>query len=153
MTSALRAYADRRMAACLLLGSRRRCRWSSSATTSSTGCARRSSTWRRSAPWGPSPRRTRSSSRGAAPRPVRAAVLDRRRGWLLIAQVLLVVAIGAMAALDPRGSIGVAAAVATVVAFLGATQDVAIDAWRTDTIEVERQAAGAASYVTGTGSA
>jgi MFS transporter, PAT family, beta-lactamase induction signal transducer AmpG len=76
-------------------------------------------------------------------------LLDRRRGWLLVAQILLVVTIAAIALVDPRASLGTAAAVATAVAVLGATQDVAIDAWRTDAIETERQAAGASSYVTG----
>jgi PAT family beta-lactamase induction signal transducer AmpG len=58
--------------------------------------------------------------------------LGRRRSWLILCQVLLVFTFFALAASDPRVSIGTFALIAVIGAFASATQDVAIDAWRID---------------------
>jgi PAT family beta-lactamase induction signal transducer AmpG len=58
--------------------------------------------------------------------------LGRRRSWVLLAQLLVAAALVAMAIVGPTGPGGLAAigALALVVAFASATQDIAFDAWR-----------------------
>ncbi len=56
--------------------------------------------------------------------------LGLRRGWMLVTQLCLFLAIGTMGSLDPLGDTRVIAAMAALVAFLSASQDVAIDAYR-----------------------
>ena len=58
--------------------------------------------------------------------------LGRRRGWVVLAQSLVAAGLFAMAAIGPHGPGGLAAigALALVVAFASATQDIAVDAWR-----------------------
>lgn len=73
--------------------------------------------------------------------------LSRRRGWILLSQVLLIVTIGVMGSLDPRRAPWVLAAMAFVVTFLGASQDIATDAYRTDYLPEEQRASGTAIYV------
>jgi PAT family beta-lactamase induction signal transducer AmpG len=75
--------------------------------------------------------------------------LGRRRGWMLITQLGLVGAVIAMAAADPASDTGLVAQLAILIAALSATQDVAIDAWRSDVLRHEERAAGSAAYVLG----
>jgi len=56
--------------------------------------------------------------------------LGLRRGWMLFAQVGLMLSIGLLGQIDPLADTGVVAAVAVVIAIFSATQDVAIDAYR-----------------------
>ena len=56
--------------------------------------------------------------------------LGLRRGWMLFAQVGLILSIGLLGQIDPLADTGVVAAVAVVIAIFSATQDVAIDAYR-----------------------
>lgn len=58
--------------------------------------------------------------------------LGRRRGWVVLAQLLVAAGLFGMAAIGPHGAGGLAAigAMALVVAFASATQDIAVDAWR-----------------------
>ncbi len=58
--------------------------------------------------------------------------LGRRRGWLLLCQVLIAITFVALSMTDPAVAIGTFALVAVVGAFASATQDVVIDAWRID---------------------
>ncbi len=71
----------------------------------------------------------------------------RRRGWLLAAQGVLMIAIAGIGLVDPVSSPVLLAAIALVVAFASATQDIAIDAYRVERLEVSKQAAGVAGYV------
>ena len=76
------------------------------------------------------------------------ARLGRRRGWLLFAQLGVVAALLAMAAFTPdRLQAFVLATVA--VAFFGATQDIAVDAYRIEIAPVEEQGALVATYSLG----
>lgn len=59
-------------------------------------------------------------------------VLGRRRGWLIITQVALLIAIAVMAFGNPAVNPYLLAGLGLLVAFLSATQDIAIDAYRTD---------------------
>ena len=75
--------------------------------------------------------------------------LGRRRGWLVITQILLLIAIASMSMHDPALGLRLLAANALIVAFLSATQDVAGDAYRTDVLHHREMGAGAAIWVLG----
>jgi PAT family beta-lactamase induction signal transducer AmpG len=75
--------------------------------------------------------------------------LGRRRGWLVIMQVALLVAIAAMAVHDPRTGLQMLAVNALVIAFLSASQDIVGDAYRTDVLEEREMGAGATTWVLG----
>ena len=84
----------------------------------------------------------------AAP-PLGLARLGRRRGWLLAVQPLLALACLGMAFSDAATAPVVTVAAAGVIAFLSATQDIAIDAWRIETFPSRMQGAANAAYVWG----
>ena len=75
--------------------------------------------------------------------------LGRRRGWLASIQPPLMVAIVALGFTDPATAAGVTAAVAVAVAFLSASQDIVIDAYRIEILEEQDQGYGFACYVWG----
>jgi MFS transporter, PAT family, beta-lactamase induction signal transducer AmpG len=75
--------------------------------------------------------------------------LGRRRGWLVVTQVGLVLAIGAMALQNPQQALSLIAVNALIIAFLSASQDIAFDAYRTDVLEEREMGAGAAVAVLG----
>jgi len=75
--------------------------------------------------------------------------LGRRRGWVLITQLLLLVVIATMALHDPRTGLKMLAINAIVIAFLSASQDISLDAYRTDVLETREMGAGAAVFVMG----
>jgi len=76
-------------------------------------------------------------------------ILGRRRGWLLITQVLLLVAIAAMSLHDPTTGLRALAFNAILIAIFSASQDIAGDAYRTDILEDRELGAGAAIWVLG----
>lgn len=79
--------------------------------------------------------------------PVLTRWLGRRRAWLVLTQLLLIVAIALLASCNPHASpIGVAIA-ALLVTTASATQDIVIDAFRVESLPESEQAAGMASYV------
>jgi MFS transporter, PAT family, beta-lactamase induction signal transducer AmpG len=79
------------------------------------------------------------------PIPLFTAHLGRRRGWALAIQPLLAVAILALGLADPRSAPGLTALCALAVAFLSASQDIVIDAYRIELLRPEEQGAGAAA--------
>ncbi len=76
-------------------------------------------------------------------------LLGRRRGWLIVTQLALLVAIALMARLDPSSAPLALGALALGVAFLSASQDIAVDAYRADVLEARERGLGAAVSVTG----
>ena len=54
----------------------------------------------------------------------------RRRGWMLLAQLVVAAGLVAMALTGPRAGLSTIVTLAVVVAFASATQDIVIDAWR-----------------------
>lgn len=70
--------------------------------------------------------------------------LGRRRGWGITIQILLIAAIVALGLCNPKHNLAVMAALAVVVAFLSASQDIVIDAWRVEILDADQQAPGAA---------
>ena len=71
----------------------------------------------------------------------------RRRGWLLLSQLLLIGAIVFLGFCDPSASPLIVAIGALLVATASATQDIIIDAFRVESLSESEQAAGMASYV------
>ena len=57
-------------------------------------------------------------------------VLGRRRGWMLITQIALLVCIPFFGAFEPRADLWTIAWLAAIVAFLSASQDIVLDAYR-----------------------
>ncbi|MGD0158321.1 MAG: MFS transporter [Terracidiphilus sp.] len=70
--------------------------------------------------------------------------LGRRRGWGVTVQILLIGAILALGLCDPKRNLPQMAALALLVAFLSASQDIVIDAWRVESLNRDDQAPGAA---------
>lgn len=81
--------------------------------------------------------------------PALTRVLGRRRAWLLVSQLGLIVAMVAMASSSPATAVATTGAFAVCVAFASATQDIVIDAYRVELLEPDEQAAGAAVAVFG----
>lgn len=75
--------------------------------------------------------------------------LGRRRGWLLLTQIALVVAIAVLALVDPAGSLKVVAIAGMSVAFISASQDIVADAYRADVLRDGERGPGAAVFVSG----
>jgi PAT family beta-lactamase induction signal transducer AmpG len=73
--------------------------------------------------------------------------LSRRRDWMLATQVGLAFGVAALGCLDPTAVPVWVAGAALVVAFLSASQDVVIDAYRTDVLLPRERAAGVAVFV------
>jgi PAT family beta-lactamase induction signal transducer AmpG len=76
-------------------------------------------------------------------------LLGRRRGWIMLCQLLLVAAIAAMAVNGFSGGVTLAAVLLTLIAFCSASQDIAIDAYRTDLLESGETGPGAAAAIMG----
>jgi PAT family beta-lactamase induction signal transducer AmpG len=82
--------------------------------------------------------------------PVLHRLLGRRRSWMLLGQVGIAVGLLNMAQLSPeQGHLGIVAAIALLVAFSSATQDIAVDAWRIEAAPVTLQGVMAAAYQLG----
>ena len=81
--------------------------------------------------------------------PGRLRRLGRRRGWLMAIQAVLVGASLVLAVCDPNKSLFLVLLAASAVAFLSATQDIVVDAWRIETFAPANQGAALASYVWG----
>lgn len=75
--------------------------------------------------------------------------LGRRRGWMIISQFCLMVAIGAIAAISPNELLWLFGVLAFMVAFLSASQDIAFDAYRADILRPSERGLGAALSVFG----
>ena len=75
--------------------------------------------------------------------------LGRRRGWIVITQLILVIGISAMAFSSPREGTLLLAGLALMVAFASASQDIVIDAYRTDLLHEQERGVGAAVSVMG----
>ena len=83
------------------------------------------------------------------PLPLLTRWLGRRRSWLLLAQSGVMLGLVGMACLNPQEALEPVVWCALLVAFSSATQDIALDAYRIESADVQRQAALAATYQTG----
>ncbi|MEO8079148.1 MAG: MFS transporter [Caldimonas sp.] len=75
--------------------------------------------------------------------------LGRRRGWLVVTQLALAGALAWMAATPPAAALGAFALLAGLVAFLSASQDVVVDAYRTDVLPAGERGLGSSLTVLG----
>jgi len=79
--------------------------------------------------------------------PLFTRALGRRRGWLVLSQLLLIGSILLLALTDPARSPLFVALGALLVATMSSTQDIVVDAFRVESLPESEQAAGMASYV------
>ena len=75
--------------------------------------------------------------------------LGQRRSWILAAQLVLAAALAGMALLTPTASFAMFIVFNGIAAFAGATQDVAIDAYRVEIAPLEAQGGLASTYTLG----
>ena len=75
--------------------------------------------------------------------------LTRRRGWLLVSQIALMLAIVTLGGHNPLDSLTVTAFLALLVSFTSATQDILIDAYRREALTESQMGFGLSLYSTG----
>lgn len=75
--------------------------------------------------------------------------LGRRRGWMLISQLLLMLAIGAFSVVRPAESPWIVAFLAVLVSFFSASQDIVVDAYRRELLRDEELGLGSSLAVNG----
>ena len=75
--------------------------------------------------------------------------LGRRRGWLLIAQVALLLAIAGLGFAQPKENPWMLAFAAFLVTFFSASQDIVVDAYRREDLPDEELGLGSSLYVNG----
>src|SRR3990167_9349012 len=73
--------------------------------------------------------------------------LGGRQGWILITQVGLVTTLFVLAHLSPGAQAGSIYVLELCIAFLSASQDIAIDAYRTDILHADERGLGSAYYI------
>lgn len=84
------------------------------------------------------------------PIPILTRVLGRRRAWMLSSQLMIMLAIVAMAFVDPATqTLIVIAWAAVLLGFSSATQDIVIDAYRIESADTQLQALMSSSYIAG----
>lgn len=71
----------------------------------------------------------------------------RRRSWMIVSQVLLLASIVGLGTLDPATQVTAVAALASLVALLSATQDIALDAYRRELLTETELGLGNGIYV------
>ena len=76
-------------------------------------------------------------------------LLGRRRSWMLLAQLGIIAGLTLLSTTNPLDNVVNVALFALLASFSAATQDIAIDAWRIEAVEADRQAAMAANYQLG----
>ncbi|HBH87956.1 MAG TPA: AmpG family muropeptide MFS transporter [Syntrophaceae bacterium] len=75
--------------------------------------------------------------------------LGRRRGWMIITQLLLIITISAMGFYNPASTPLLIAAMALSLAFFSASQDIVLDAYRTEYLKPEERGAGVGVWIMG----
>lgn len=83
------------------------------------------------------------------PIPFLTRYLGRRRSWILLSQLAVILSIILMANTDPQSSLTVMAIAAVCLGFASATQDIVIDAYRIETAPPRLQAMLATTYISG----
>ena len=78
--------------------------------------------------------------------PVLEPLLGQRRSWMVLMQVIIILGLWFIAGSNPEMNLTRVALLAVLVGFAGATQDIAIDAWRIETVDKARYGVMAAAY-------
>ena len=81
--------------------------------------------------------------------PVLSKLLGRRKAWLLMAQIIVIIGLVGMSMSDPSQQVHAVAWFAIMVALGSATQDIALDAFRIESADSKMQGVLAAAYQTG----
>ncbi|MBG7615338.1 MFS transporter [Brevundimonas sp. BAL450] len=81
--------------------------------------------------------------------PILTKWLGHRRSWMLLTQAVIILGLWLISGSNPQTQLGMVALFAVMVGFFGATQDIAIDAWRIEAADDSRQGALAAAYQLG----
>lgn len=76
-------------------------------------------------------------------------LLGRRRGWLVITQLSLAAMLFWMSNLTPKDNLALFAVAALLVAFMSASQDIVVDAYRTDVLPAHERGLGGSFAVFG----
>lgn len=76
-------------------------------------------------------------------------IFGQRRGWLFLIKALMAVFLVLISRFDPATELADVAVIAAIIAFLSASQDIVIDAYRIEIIEDDEQGHSAAAYVYG----
>jgi len=74
--------------------------------------------------------------------------LGARRGWMVICQLTLMVLLFAIGHSNPAANVQLVALLAVLVAFFGASQDIVIDAYRTELLDKNELGTGAGLFIT-----
>jgi len=77
------------------------------------------------------------------------AFLGRRRGWMLVAQIALMISIAVLGMTNPGKSPWMVAFAAFLVTFFSASQDIVVDAYRREDLPDEELGLGSSLYVNG----
>lgn len=87
----------------------------------------------------------------AVPLPILTKLLGRRRSWILVSQLMVILAICIMASVNPinEGSLTLMAVGAVLLGFSSATQDIVIDAYRIELAPPSLQSVLSAMYTAG----
>jgi len=72
--------------------------------------------------------------------PFFGAWLGRRRGWIVVSQILVMLALAGVAFGDPGHFLAWSVAFSLALGVAGATQDIVIDGWRISSVPVSKQA-------------
>lgn len=75
--------------------------------------------------------------------------LGRRRGWIVVMQLLLMLTLATMGSLNPAAAPWALAGLAIIAAFASSSQDIVIDAYRTELLRPVERGMGAAASVLG----
>lgn len=72
-----------------------------------------------------------------------------RKDWILVTQICLLSSIFSLSFYEPTNNPNLMAIIACIIAFFSSTQDIAIDAYRTDILSIELRGLGAAIAISG----
>lgn len=75
--------------------------------------------------------------------------MTRRRAWMLVSQILLMLVIAMLGGSDPMNNLTGTAVMALLVSFMSATQDILIDAYRRESLTESQMGFGLSLYSTG----
>jgi MFS transporter, PAT family, beta-lactamase induction signal transducer AmpG len=74
-------------------------------------------------------------------------LLGRRRGWMLVTQIALLILIAAMGLYSPKTDLTAIVILCGAIAFVSASQDIVIDAYRREMLSDAQQGSGTALFV------
>ena len=83
------------------------------------------------------------------PLPFLTNFFGQRRAWMIFSQLLIAMSMLGLGQSDPTLDLWVVALWAVALAFASATQDIAVDAYRIESLDEEQMGAGSANYVLG----